>query len=534
MSSPPFTGSFLIVLNCPLLRFRYGAHLSREEVAELVAPHQDTLEIVHSWLEHHGVPSSDISTSHGGGWLTVTGVSVSQAYQLLCASYQLYKHTGTNETILRTVGYALPNALHPLVETVAPTTYFASPRTLMLASRKHSSEESAVIVSVTSGRRVRVLSKRDTPPITPPVVRDLYKTAEYVPAAGGQNALGTLGMKNEYPSQTDLTMFMTKYRGDALPATFLVVPVNGGEYDPTLPGIEASLDMQYTSAMAYPTLQIFYSTGGNIKWSGGLPASEDAYLAWLRFLLIQPHIPPTITVSYGNPETSVPWTYATALCNVFAQLGLRGVSVIVATGDDGVGRGDCRDGAGNVRFYTMFPASCPWVTTVGGTMDIPEVAQPQSGGGFSQYFWRPMYQNGAVLPFLQNLGNQYAGLYNAMGRAVPDIASLAEGVRVFIGEELYIVAGTSCSTPTVAGLISLLNDYLISTDRRPLGFLNIWLYDRGIAGLNDITSGTNPGCNTEGFSAVTGWDPVTGLGSLDFQRLQLVVDYLLHPVHNNN
>jgi tripeptidyl-peptidase-1 len=215
-----------------------------------------------------------------------------------------------------------------------------------------------VIVNATSGQRVRVLSKRDTPPITPPVVRSLYKTEGYVPAAGGQNALGTLGMQKEYPSQADLTKFMDAYREDALPATFLVVPVNGGAYDPTLPGIEASLDMQYASAMAYPTLQIFYSTGGTIQWSGGLPAAEDAYLAWLRFLLIQPHIPPTITISYGNPETSVPWSYATALCNVFAQLGLRGVSVLIASGDDGVGRGDCRDGAGNVRFYTMFPASC--------------------------------------------------------------------------------------------------------------------------------------------------------------------------------
>jgi tripeptidyl-peptidase-1 len=59
--------------------------LSKEEVGELVAPHQDTLEIVHSWLEHHGVPSSFISNSHGGGWLKVTGVPVSQADKLVPA-----------------------------------------------------------------------------------------------------------------------------------------------------------------------------------------------------------------------------------------------------------------------------------------------------------------------------------------------------------------------------------------------------------------------------------------------------------------
>ncbi|KAH9018847.1 hypothetical protein EDB85DRAFT_1873510, partial [Lactarius pseudohatsudake] len=55
-----------------------------------------------------------------------------------------------------------------------------------------------------------------------------------------------------------------------------------------------------------------------------------------------------------------------------------------------------------------------------------------------------------------------------------------------------------------AGIISLLNDYRISNGRSPLGFLNIWLYSVFIPGLNDITSGSNPGCNTNGFSAVPG------------------------------
>ncbi|KAH8994009.1 hypothetical protein EDB92DRAFT_1944285 [Lactarius akahatsu] len=53
-----------------------------------------------------------------------------------------------------------------------------------------------------------------------------------------------------------------------------------------------------------------------------------------------------------------------------------------------------------------------------------------------------------------------------------------------------------------------------------LGFLNIRQYDDGLSGLNDITSGSNPGCDTDGFSAVPGWDPVTGLGTPDFETLQ--------------
>ena len=54
----------------------------------------------------------------------------------------------------------------------------------------------------------------------------------------------------------------------------------------------------------------------------------------------------------------------------------------------------------------------------------------------------------------------------------------------------------------------MLNDYLISNGKPPLGFLNPWLYDIGQGGLNDITFGSNPGCHTDGFYASDGWDPV--------------------------
>jgi len=130
----------------PLLRFRYGAYLSREQVAELVAPHPDTLELVNSWLEYHGISSSSVSRTHGG-WLTVTNVPVPQANDLLGASYQLYRPTGANETmaVLRTVGYALPAALHAHVQAVAPTTHFGSPRMLQQTPRKRSRGEAAAV-----------------------------------------------------------------------------------------------------------------------------------------------------------------------------------------------------------------------------------------------------------------------------------------------------------------------------------------------------------------------------------------------------
>ncbi|KAH9009121.1 Pro-kumamolisin, activation domain-containing protein, partial [Lactarius hengduanensis] len=105
---------------------RYHSYLTKEQVAKLVAPHPETLELVNSWLKHHGISSSSISMTHGGNTLMLKDVSVIQANTLLGASYQLYRHTKRGETIVRTVGYSLPMALHWHMLTVAPTTSFVS------------------------------------------------------------------------------------------------------------------------------------------------------------------------------------------------------------------------------------------------------------------------------------------------------------------------------------------------------------------------------------------------------------------------
>ncbi|KAH8995561.1 subtilisin-like protein [Lactarius hatsudake] len=498
-------------------------------LAPSFTPHPDTLELVTSWLAHHGVRRSSISTTHGGAWLTVSNVLVSQANEMLGASYQLYRHANVNDTIIRTVSYALPDVLHSYIQAVAPTTYFASPQTRrqMIPRERHVEAAAALAeVEATSGKPVTVLPSR-ADEVMPSQLRWMYKTFAYVSTAADRNTLGIFGLRKQYPSQTDLSVFTTYLRSDVQPpslATFTVELVNGGEYDPDNPGDEANLDVQYASAMAYPTPIIFYSIGGSGKWvtRSGEPYSGDEWLESLNYLLRKTHIPQTISISYGAYERYVPREYTRALCILFAQLGARGVSVLLSAGDDGVGK-DCKDEFGNVRFANSFPASCPYLTAVGGTTDHdPEVAAPLSGGGFSDHFPRPAYQDVAVSTFLERQGTQYAGLYNPEGRGIPDIAAQALMLPAVVRNVGRSMDGTSCSVPIVAGIISLLNDYLITNGRPPLGFLNIRLYDDGFAGLNDITSGSNPGCGTDGFSAVPGWDPVTGLGTPDFEKLQSI------------
>ncbi|KAH9062386.1 peptidase S8/S53 domain-containing protein [Lactarius vividus] len=495
---------------------RYRAHLTKEQVADLVAPHPETLELVNSWLEHHGISSSSLSMTHGGNTLKLKGVSVTQANTLIGASYQVYRHVESDETIVRTVGYSLPTALHWHVLTVAPTTSFVSLHTHTQWQTPRN--QSVGLVKSASGDPAMMLpSRAEVDDVTPAFLRWLYDTATYTPIAIDDNVLGVVGFLGDYPSPADLTTFMRNYR-DVDDATYKVVEINGAGYDPTHPHEEANTNIQYTEAMAYPTPHIFYSTG---KGSLG---TDDWYVAWLEYILDQEDIPRTVSISYGFQERYVSREYAFYVCDMFAKLGALGISVLVSSGNDGVGRGTCMNEDGTVRFIPTFPGTCPYVTVVGGTKNYqPEVAALFSGGGFSDHFQRPAYQKQAVLTFLEVLGNRYQGLYNASGRGIPDIAAQSINLPVFLNGKEKQVTGTSVATPIAAGIISLLNGWLISAGQDPLGFLNPWLYGKGLTALSDITKGSNMGCDTAGFSAIAGWDPVRST-TLDTSSLSTLDD----------
>jgi tripeptidyl-peptidase-1 len=216
-------------MQCIACQRRYGAHLSKEQVAELVAPHPDTIELVGSWLEHHDVPTSSVSFTHGGGWLTLSGVPLAQADALLGASYRLYRHTETNETVLRTTGYSLPFVLHEHVQTVAPTTYFGSPIALRQTSRLVPGGPTLPKGDLElQNASTDAVSSSCASTITPCCLRRLYKTERYVPRAAGTNKLGIAGYLGQSASQPDLTQFMTLFRPDAVGSRLSIKQVKGG------------------------------------------------------------------------------------------------------------------------------------------------------------------------------------------------------------------------------------------------------------------------------------------------------------------
>ncbi|KAF8629068.1 hypothetical protein AX15_003565 [Amanita polypyramis BW_CC] len=420
---------------------RYGQHLSKEEADILTAPHPDSVQVVEEWLIFHGInPSDGIQRTGAGDWITIS-VSVAQAERMLGAKYNVYYHPASLERVVRTISYSLPRELHSHIDIVTPTTYFGT----MQSMRATSFLEPEVKIKTEA-----ILLGCDYA-ITPACLRDLYNTTNYVPSAGSTNKLGVVGYLGEYANRNDLQTFFSQYRPDAAGSSYTTVLVNGGQDNQTNPGLEANLDIQYTTGMSYPIPNIYYSTGGSPPFTpdSSTPSNtNEPYLDWLNFILNETTIPQTISTSYGDNEQTVPYNYAVSVCKMFAKLGVRGTTAFFSSGDYGVGSGNCKtnDGTNKTLFQPSFPASCPYVTAVGGTTGVSqEVAVDFSGGGFSRYFARPSYQETPVSNYVSGLGSTYAGLYNASGRAYPDV-SAQPGLAP---APPRLLAFSLCSTTTV-------------------------------------------------------------------------------------
>jgi tripeptidyl-peptidase-1 len=229
-------------------------------------------------------------------------------------------------------------------------------------------------------------------------------------------------------------------------------------------------------------------------------------------------------------------------------MGLRGITIIESSGDIGVGSG-CLTPDNKTEFNAIFPATCVYLLSVGGTVSVtPEVAWDGSSGGFSKYFKRPAYQDAAIAAYMKTVSAEtesYYGQYTDFsGRGFPDVAahSLSPDYQGVYFGELGGNGGTSAAAPVWGGIVALLNDARMRAGKPAVGFLNPLLYAFGSEVLYDIVSGSSIGCNgfnTQGgespepagsgivpgaqWNATQGWDPVTGYGTPNFQKLKDLV-----------
>ncbi|KAF8522013.1 family S53 protease-like protein [Gautieria morchelliformis] len=487
----------------------YGQHLSKADVEAFVAPKPETVSAVNGWINANGLSATTISPA--GDWLALS-IPVSKANSLLGAQFSFFTEQATGKESVHTLSYSIPASLKGHIELIHPTTSFASSHSVP----KFSTPTIVPPRNVTSSLAV---PSSCASVVTPACLQALYGIPT-TQATQSSNALGVSGFIDQFAQTADLKQFLRTLRPD-LPqsTTFALKTLDGGSNPQGAQnaGDEANLDIQYTVGVASGVPVTFISVGDNFR-DGDL----EGFLDIINALLAESSPPQVLTTSYGNNEDEISPNLAMNLCNAYMQLGARGTSILFASGDGGVTGSQTSSCS---TFVPTFPSGCPFLTSVGATTGIgPETAASFSSGGFSNVFAAPSYQTAAVSSFLSTLGNTNRGLFNRTGRGFPDISAQGVNVEIVSGGSAGTVSGTSCSSPIFASVISLLNDRLIAKGKSPLGFLNPFLYSSaGRAALNDVTSGSNPGCNTNGFPATTGWDPVTGLGTPNFAALASAV-----------
>lgn len=523
--------------------------MSAEEVHNYIQPSQDASDAVHDWLYSNGILAEEIEYTPAKDWIKVK-MTVAQVEELLDTTYHTYV-SEDGRTAVRTPEWSLPRHLHKHISTIQPTNSFFGPRAQARMDKRKTEvlmdEENIAEYIPAPPDAATVDAVCNTTWVTPTCLRTLYGVADYKVQSADKNTVAMNNFLGEVSIRSDTKLYIDQFRPEAAGAEndFVKISINGGTTDDVLnstelaarTGIEGNLDDQTLIGVAWPTPLEVYSTGGSPPWQPDLTTptnTNEPYLVWLEYILSLPDpLPSVVSTSYDDDEQTVPKDYAIQVCNALAQLGARGTSVLFASGDSGVGgSGECysNDGRNSSTFLPNFPSSCPYVTSVGGTYQFnPEVPVFRNrsgslytgGGGFSYYFDTPDYQKDILADYVASTGiaEKYAGLFNPTGRAYPDVSGQSLNFTIYWNGTLRPVAGTSASTPAVSGILALVNDALIAAGKPTLGFLNPWLYGGGYQAFNDVTTGSNYGCDTEGFPAVEGYDAATGWGTPNFKQI---------------
>jgi tripeptidyl-peptidase I len=389
----------------------YGQYLSERQVHDLIRPSEETTRGVEQWLEASGLDVGDLDYSPARDWIKFTS-TVGDMEELLKTSYYVYEHED-GSTLVRAEEWSLPRSLHEHISTIQPTNSFAR-----LHGRVKKVKE--IIRRSTNSIRIGGFDLGDShspqpvwgvnPPdvnpdpaavaaacnfslVTPQCLRTLYGTLSYVTKSNGTSMMGHTNYLEEYSNRSDASIFLQKYRPEAAAAAyeFPQISIDGGDVDNGTntadqapdTGFEANLDTQTMLGIGWPLPLTVWSTGG--RDPSFMPDlftttdSDEPFLSWAQYITAQPEgsLPQVISSSYGDDEQTVSKLYAQTVCNQFAQLGARGVSLLFASGDNGVGPdGFCISNIDNTTemFLPSFPNDCPYVTNVGATTRFPETA----------------------------------------------------------------------------------------------------------------------------------------------------------------
>jgi hypothetical protein len=326
---------------------------------------------------------------------------------------------------------------------------------------------------------------------------------------------------------------------------------------------ESSGDLEWAGAVAKnATIRLVYSGNGVF----------DA----LQYAISQNYAP-VISMSYGACEATFATSDINSIVALAQQANSQGITIVSSAGDGGATDcdGDLSNYPAQLGLSVDVPASLPYVTGVGGTefnegnghywqpasgsdvvtsalSYIPEVVWNDSslangllagGGGASQVFGKPSWQTGTGVPAdgardvpdislgasPNHDGYLVCNQFLPTGSTTFTSSCLNGGFR-YSDNSLQVYGGTSFGAPAFAGILALINQKTGSTGQGNVNYILYSLAASSPTAFHDITTGDNkspcvqgtencPNGGSIGFSAGTGYDQATGLGTIDATNL---------------
>lgn len=512
---------------------QYQEFKTREEIIDLVSPRDERVEPLISWLLANGVNKYEIG-SYGDALQVKTSVMV--ASKLFGAEFHDFKHPSGRINVAHVGPASIPAELASYVELVYGLSDFPVGKKARLGHTSPNGGGYLVVAQSYQAIYGVPSNFKPTQPISQGTIQFIDQT--YSPEGMDAYSANVQALRKPTPDTTV-----------------------GKESDS--PQDEAQLDMTAQPAIGSGVEQWFW-----------LEDDQRWMLSFATHFFNTTKVPLVASISYAWSEmdqcgdVTNPFDCQTfGVNNVqfinrtnteFQKIGLRGTSILVASGDSGVfGRTD--ETCSGKKFRPDYPASSPFVTSVAGTYNKNPTYLPSggstptvckgacinggdevaiayspcsyaSGGGFAIYSPRPAYQQAAVQAYLQSGVKLPAqSYYNSSNRAFPDVSAQGYNILVFDSKaQSTPESGTSAAAPAFSGVVSLLNDLAMSKTGKPLGFVNPMLYQLQAAtpdAFIDIVQGDNRctenGCGSTcvGFNAYKGWDAVSGLGSPNYPKM---------------
>lgn len=532
---------------------RYHQWLTPEQFGESFGASDADLKILRNWLTSQGFTVLGVAPSRNAIDFTGPASAASAAFQTSFARFKNEQQSWFSNTTAPTV----PSAFQGIIGGVRGLSSFR-PQTHVVRRPTTAAERTARLNPsyTTTDSRGNVSHE-----ILPGDIRQIYGGTSLFNSGYTGSGITIAVLGQTAVNTTQLANFQTLTGQTVKAPTLTLVPGTGASTFYAGDETEAESDIELASGVAPGATINYVYTGPN--------SSAGAFTA-LQYAITQ-NLGQILTLSYGGCE-AVNASYSFTMEPYLRQASAQGQTFVVASGD--AGAADCDSTSQSTSYDGLavdYPASSPNATAVGGTTlnegsgtywsatnnrdnssalgYIPETAWNESnssqiyagGGGISTLFSKPAWQAGTGVPtgnarYVPDVAFPAAANHDpyTFCSADPSLSQTANGVT-YSGQCTtsrfgdFVAGGTSLGTPSFAGLLALVEQ---ANGGRRLGNINPLLYSLAASApsvFNDVTTGNNRisciagivGCNNGvlGYTANPGYDPVTGLGSVNVANL---------------